>query len=450
MNLEGKKVVVVGTGVSGVGSVGLLERVGADVIIYDDNTKLDCDEVLAKFPANTNAKVIIGELPADVVSGADLVVISPGVPIDSPVVLRFKAEGVPVWGEIELAHNYEQGTVYAITGTNGKTTTTTIVGEIMRAWNEHTFVVGNIGTSYTGETLKTSPESITVAEISSFQLETIHDFAPKGTAILNITPDHLNRHYTMENYIAVKESITCNQGADGFCVLNYDDEVLRKFGKKVPNPIYFSRKVKPDVGAYLDGTVIKYTDGVKDTDIIDVREMFIFGNHNYENVMAAVAMTVNAGVPVDIIADVIKKFKGVEHRIEFVREKDGVVYYNDSKGTNPDSSIKALEAMSRPTVLIAGGYDKHSEFDGFIDAFGGKVKLLVLMGETANQIEKTALSHGFDSIMHADSLEAAVRICAEYAVSGDAVLLSPACASWDMFKNYEQRGELFKEYVNRI
>ncbi|MBD5156093.1 MAG: UDP-N-acetylmuramoyl-L-alanine--D-glutamate ligase [Butyrivibrio sp.] len=450
MNLEGKKVLVVGTGVSGVGAAGLLEKVGAGVVLYDGNGKLDRNAVLAKLPSDSEAEIIIGELPEDVLSEVSLAVISPGVPIDSPIVRRFEAAGIPVWGEIELAYNYEKGTVYAITGTNGKTTTTTLFGEIMRAFNEKTFVVGNIGTSYTGETLKTEPDSVTVAEISSFQLETVHAFAPRGTAILNITPDHLDRHYTMENYIAVKESITRNQGSDGFCVLNYDDGILREFGKTLPNPVYFSRKTRPEKGAYLDKTMIKYTDGTNDTDIIDVNDMFIFGSHNYENVMAAAALAINAGVPVKLIADTIRQFKGVEHRIEFVREMDGVVYYNDSKGTNPDSSIKALEAMTRPTLLIAGGYDKHSEFDGFLEAFGGKVKLMVLMGATAPQLEKTALAHGFDRIRHAKSLEEAVKICAENAKDGDAVLLSPACASWDMFKSYEQRGELFKEYVRGL
>ncbi len=403
--------IVVGTGVSGIGSAGLLERVGARVVIYDGNGKLDKNAVLAKLPTETEAEIVIGELTDDVLCETELAVISPGVPIDSPVVRRF---------------------------------------EEAKITNEKTFVVGNIGTSYTGETLKTSADSVTVAEISSFQLESTHDFAPKGTAILNITPDHLDRHYTMENYIAVKESITRNQGSDGFCVLNYDDEVLREFGKTLQNPIYFSRKVELERGVYLDGTMIKYVDGTKITDIIDVNDMFIFGSHNYENVMAAAAIAINAGVPAKVITDTVKNFKGVEHRIEFVREKDGVVYYNDSKGTNPDSSIKALEAMSRPTLLIAGGYDKHSEFDGFLDAFEGKVKLMALIGATAPQIEKTALAHGFDRILRAESLEEAVKICSEHAKSGDAVLLSPACASWDMFKSYEERGRLFKEYVGRL
>lgn len=453
MDLTDKKVVVVGTGVSGMGAVKLLSETSADITLYDGNDKADRDEILKKIPDDCDLRLIIGEMPDEVVKETDLLVISPGVPIDSDIVKLFEKENVPVWGEIELAYNFEKGTIFAITGTNGKTTTTTLVGEIMKKYNNQTFVVGNIGNSYTSEVLKTTKDSYTVAEISSFQLETIREFAPKGSAILNITPDHLNRHYTMENYAAVKESITKNQWKvreDDYCVLNYDDKVLREFGKTIKNPVYFSRKEKPSKGAYLDGRIIRYFDGKNDYEVMSVDDMHLFGNHNYENVMAAIAMTIEAGVPLNIIINVIKDFMGVEHRIEYVRDKNGVTYYNDSKGTNPDSSIKALEAMSRPTILIAGGYDKHSEFDEFIEAFDNKVKLMVLLGQTADKIEETAVRHGFTNIIKTDSLEKAVKICAENAVSGDVVLLSPACASWGMFKNYEERGKLFKEYVNSL
>lgn len=453
MDLTDKKVVVVGTGVSGMGAVKLLSETSADITLYDGNDKADRDEILKKIPDDCDLRLIIGEMPDEVVKETDLLVISPGVPIDSDIVKLFEKENVPVWGEIELAYNFEKGTVFAITGTNGKTTTTTLVGEIMKKYNNQTFVVGNIGNSYTSEVLKTTKDSYTVAEISSFQLETIREFAPKGSAILNITPDHLNRHYTMENYAAVKESITKNQWKvreDDYCVLNYDDKVLREFGKTIKNPVYFSRKEKPSKGAYLDGRIIRYFDGKDDYEVMSVDDMHLFGNHNYENVMAAIAMTIEAGVPLNIIINVIKDFMDVEHRIEYVRDKNGVRYYNDSKGTNPDSSIKALEAMSRPTILIAGGYDKHSEFDEFIEAFDNKVKLMVLLGQTADKIEETAVRHGFTNIIKTDSLEKAVKICAENAVSGDVVLLSPACASWGMFKNYEERGKLFKEYVNSL
>lgn len=451
MDLGGKKVIVVGTGISGIGAVKLLCEVGAVPVLYDGNDKLDKQEIRARFPEGVDADIVLGELPEELLKDADLAVISPGVPIDSPVVLEFNGAGVPVWGEIELAYNYEKGVVAAITGTNGKTTTTTLVGEIIKAWGKETFVVGNIGNSYTAEVLKTNSESVTVAEISSFQLETVHEFRPKVSAILNITPDHLNRHYTMENYAAVKEKIAANQTKDDYIVLNYDDEVLRKFGgETTATPVYFSRKQKVSHGTYLEGTMIKYTDGNEVTDVIDVRDMLLFGAHNHENVMAAAAICMQMGVPVDIIAETIRNFKAVEHRIEYVRTLDGVEYYNDSKGTNPDSTIKAIEAMPKKTILIAGGYDKHSEFDEMIKTFGDTIIELVLLGVTKDKIAAAARAQGFENIRFVESLKEAVEVCHEDAKEGQIVLLSPACASWDMFKSYEERGKLFKQYVNEL
>ena len=444
MDLYNKKVLVVGTGISGVGAATLLEKAGAVVILYDANEKLLAKDIYEKLPKDTSIEVRIGEPVYD----AQLLVISPGVPVDSELVLEYKNKNVPVWGEIELAYNFEKGKVIAITGTNGKTTTTTLVGEIMKAYRDKTFVVGNIGNPYTNEVLNTSEDSYTVAEISSFQLETIHKFAPAISAILNITPDHLNRHKTMENYVAVKESICSNQSIDSVCVVNYDDEYLKDFAPDNCKVVHFSRKIKPQVGAYMNGDVIMYTDGKQDISIVNVHDMQIIGTHNYENVMAAVAITINMGVPVDIIIDTILGFKGVEHRIEYVNTINGVTYYNDSKGTNPDASIKAIEAMTKPTVLIAGGYDKKSEFDDFILAFNGKIKKLVLLGVTKEKIADTAKKYGFKDYVFANDLKEAVDLCFECAVNGDAVLLSPACASWDMFTGYEQRGRLFKEYVN--
>lgn len=451
MDLSGKKVIVVGTGISGIGAVKLLCEVGAAVVLYDGNDKLDEQEIRSRFPEGVDADIVLGELPEELLKGADLAVISPGVPIDSPVVLEFNGAGVPVWGEIELAYNYEKGVVAAITGTNGKTTTTTLVGEIIKAWGKETFVVGNIGNSYTAEVLKTNSESVTVAEISSFQLETVHEFRPKVSAILNITPDHLNRHYTMENYAAVKERIAANQTKDDYIVLNYDDEVLRKFGgETTATPVYFSRKHRVSHGTYLEGTMIKYTDGSEVIDVIDVRDMLLFGAHNHENVMAAAAICIQMGVPVDIIAETIRNFKAVEHRIEYVRTLDGVEYYNDSKGTNPDSTIKAIEAMPKKTILIAGGYDKHSEFDEMIKTFGDTIVELVLLGVTKDKIAAAARAQGFENIRFVESLKEAVAVCHEDAKEGQIVLLSPACASWDMFKSYEERGKLFKQYVNEL
>lgn len=450
MELRDKKVMVVGTGISGIGAVKLLNQVGADTILYDGNEKLIKNDIEKKLEGN-KAKIIIGELDEAVVNTVDLLVISPGVPIDCEIVKRFREAEVPVWGEIELAYNYDKGKVLAITGTNGKTTTTALVGHIVKAYNENTFVVGNIGNSYTGEVLRTSNNSFTVAEISSFQLETVFNFKPVVSAILNITPDHLNRHKTMENYAYTKEKIAENQTESEYCVLNYDDEILREFGRQTTaHVVWFGRVSKPTTGAYLDGEMICFNDGTTTEEIVNINEMNLIGAHNYENVMAAVAITKSAGIPTEIIREEIKKFKAVEHRIEYVATKNDVMYYNDSKGTNPEAAVKAIEAMTRPTILIGGGYDKKSEFDLYVKAFKGKVKLLILIGQTSEKIAKTAQKYGFDQIIMADSLEEVVTICAQKAEPGDAVLLSPACASWGMFDNYEQRGNMFKEYVNKL
>ena len=450
MDLSNKKVMVVGTGISGIGAVSLLNKAGADVILYDGNEKLDIKEVEKKLGEN-KAQIIIGKLDDNITDIVDLLVISPGVPIDSDIVLKFKHENVPVWGEIELAYSFDKGKVIAITGTNGKTTTTALVGEIVKEYENETFVVGNIGNPYTKEVLKTSEKSYTVAEISSFQLETVHKFHPIVSAILNITPDHLNRHHTMECYAQTKEMISYNQNRKDVCVLNYDDEILREFGKKCSaNVVWFGRINRPEVGAFLDGDIIKYTDGENVEDMLNVNDMNLIGTHNYENVMAAICIAKAAGVPDDIIIRVVKQFKAVEHRIEFVASKNDVLYYNDSKGTNPEAAVKAIEAMSRPTILIGGGYDKGSEFDLYVKAFKGRVKKLVLIGQTSDKIAKTAIKYGFTDIIKADSLKEVVDICAREAQPGDAVLLSPACASWGMFDNYEQRGRMFKEYVNAL
>ena len=341
-----------------------------------------------------------------------------------------------------------------VTGTNGKTTTTALTGAIMKTFFNEVFVVGNIGIPYTDVALDTTEKSVTVAEVSSFQLETIMDFHPNVSAILNITPDHLNRHGTMENYIEVKERVAVNQTEDDCIVLNYDDKVLREFGEKKdlkPKVIFFSSTQTLKEGMYLDGDMMIYAHDGKKEEVLNVKtDMQLLGKHNHENVMAAVAMSIRMGVPMDLIRKAVKEFKAVEHRIEFVLERSGVRYYNDSKGTNPDAAIQAIRAMPGPTVLIAGGYDKHSEYDEWIEAFGDKVKYLVLIGQTRDKIAECARSHGFTDIMYAEDMPEAVRVCAAYANAGDNVLLSPACASWGMFDNYEQRGEKFKEYARNL
>lgn len=312
------------------------------------------------------------------------------------------------------------------------------------------FVVGNIGTPYTGIASDTTEDSVTVAEISSFQLETVHSFRPKVSAILNITPDHLNRHHTMEAYIAAKERIAENQTSSDVCVLNYEDEVLRKFGESLDaGVLYFSSRRKLNRGVYLDGDrIICSMDG--EIPVCRTGELQVLGTHNYENVMAAVAMAYVYGIPMDVIRRTLLAFRGVAHRIEFVAEKNGVAYYNDSKGTNPDAAIRGIRAMNRPTVLIGGGYDKDSSYGEWIRAFDGRVKKLVLIGATREKIAEAARSEGFEDIVMADTFEEAFEKCVECAQPGDAVLLSPACASWGMFKNYEERGDKFRELVEHL
>lgn len=451
MDLKGKKILVFGAGISGIGAAQLLLGVPAEVVLYDGNKDLQEAELRAKLPESEHLSIVLGELSDEQIKALDLVILSPGVPTDLPVVNRLRDAGLRIWGEVELAWACGKGDVLAITGTNGKTTTTSLLGEIMKAWKDEVYVVGNIGTPYTGAAMQMSEQAVTVAEISSFQLETTEQFAPKVTAILNITPDHLNRHHTMEEYIRVKELITHNQKSEDTCVLNYEDEILREFGTTLHTKVlYFSSLRKLEQGLYLDGDKICYKNDATETVICRTGELNIPGRHNYENVMAAAGMALAYGVPLEVIQTVCRQFKAVEHRIEYVTEKHGVVYYNDSKGTNPDAAIKGIQAMDRPTLLIGGGYDKESSYEEWIKSFDGKVKYLVLIGQTKEKIAEAARACGFEDIVFEESLEDAVQFCAEHAVSGDAVLLSPACASWGMFPNYEVRGRRFKELVNQL
>jgi UDP-N-acetylmuramoylalanine--D-glutamate ligase len=448
---KGEKCLVIGSGISGVASVGLLEQMGADVVLYDSNDKLSEEELRRKLPESSRAACVTGELPEEIGRVICRAVLSPGVPVDIPLVNRLREQGTEILGEIELGYIEEKGRVAAITGTNGKTTTTTLVGEIMKAQlgADKVFVVGNIGNPYTLECTKTGPDTVTVGEISSFQLETVHDFRPRVSAILNITPDHLNRHHTMEAYVAAKENIAMNQTKDDICVLNHDNAYTREFGARCPaRPVYFSSAGALEEGYYLEGEKIVKSFAGSRQELMDIhRDMRLVGLCNVENVMAAIAIAEGMGVPMETILRVVRDFRAVEHRIEFVASKGGVDYYNDSKGTNPDAAIQGIKAMDRPTVLIGGGYDKESVYDEWIESFGGKVKWLVLIGQTREKIAECARGHGFQRIRFADTFEECLRLCTTLAERGDAVLLSPACASWGMFPNYEERGRQFKEYV---
>lgn len=452
MDLGNKTVLVAGTGISGMGAMELLVKTDAELILYDGNTELTVEGIQAKLPeTDKKIEIIIGELTENVIKKIDIAVLSPGIPTDVPFVNQIRDAGVLIWGELELADQFAKGSVVAITGTNGKTTTTTLVGEILKNHFDDVFVVGNIGTAYAGVALDTTENSQVVAETSSFQLETIDEFHPIVSAILNLTPDHLNRHHTMEGYVEAKKNIMKNQTADDYVILNYDDPLTRAIGEKaVPQVIYFSSTQILENGYYFHDRKIYYAENGETEIICSANGLKILGLHNMENIMAAVAMARCINVPMDKIRETITSFMGVEHRIEYVTEKQGVSYYNDSKGTNPDAAIKAIQAMVRPTILIGGGYDKDSTYDEWIEAFDGKVRYLVLMGETANKIAECARRHGFHEIIMVESLEEAVKVSASKAENGDAVLLSPACASWDMFKSYEVRGRMFKEFVHQL
>ena len=452
MDLGNKTVLVAGTGISGMGAMELLVKTDAELILYDGNTELTVEGIQAKLPeTDKKIEIIIGELTENVIKKIDIAVLSPGIPTDVPFVNQMRDAGVLIWGELELADQFAKGSVVAITGTNGKTTTTTLVGEILKNHFDDVFVVGNIGTAYAGVALDTTENSHVVAETSSFQLETIDEFHPIVSAILNLTPDHLNRHHTMEGYVEAKKNIMKNQTADDYVILNYDDPLTRAIGEKaVPQVIYFSSTQILENGYYFHDRKIYYAENGETEIICSANGLKILGLHNMENIMAAVAMARCINIPMDKIRETITSFMGVEHRIEYVTEKQGVSYYNDSKGTNPDAAIKAIQAMVRPTILIGGGYDKNSTYDEWIEAFDGKVRYLVLMGETANKIAECARRHGFHEIIMVESLEEAVKVSASKAENGDAVLLSPACASWDMFKSYEVRGRMFKEFVHQL
>lgn len=452
MDLKNRNILVFGTGKSGIGAAQLLLEAGAVPVLYDGNADLDADGVRAKVGADV--RVICGEFPEEEAGNMDLMVISPGISCEVPPVGEFRKRGIPVWGEVELAYRTGRGRVLAVTGTNGKTTTVSLLGKIMQDHYPEVYTVGNIGIPYTSVSLRQSDDAWTVAEISSFQLETIERFHPAASAITNITEDHLNRHHTMEEYIRVKERIAENQTEADICVLNYEDDVLRAFGEKTAaRTVWFSSVRHLENGLYLEGDTIMLSEGGRAVPVIGTKELQILGQHNHENVMTAVAMAYYAGgVPMEEIRASVRAFRGVAHRIEFVGEYGGVRYYNDSKGTNPDAAIRAVRAMDRPTLLIGGGFDKGSTYSEWINSFDGKVRYLALIGQTREKIAAEAVSCGFpeERIGLHEDLREAVGACISRAENGDAVLLSPACASWGQFDNYEQRGDLFREYVKEL
>lgn len=451
MNWNQSHILVVGAGKSGIAACRLLAEEPVEVVLYDSNQNLDMGTLKDALGPEFMGRIVTGEMTEELLAWTELLVVSPGVPTDLPFILQLKENHVPVWGEVELAYHFAKGKLIAITGTNGKTTTTALTGEMMRTYFESVFVVGNIGTPYTEMAKQMTKDSVTVAEMSSFQLESTEEFHPCVSMILNITPDHLNRHHTMEAYTDAKFNICRNQTPEEVCILNYEDERLRKKASELHNRIlWFSSRRELSEGLYLIGEEIVYNDGKGITNILNVNEMNIIGRHNWENAMAAIGAGIAMHLPISCIQKALRTFVAVEHRIEYTATKNGVKYYNDSKGTNPDASIQAVKAMTTPTVLIGGGYDKGSDYEEWIESFEGKITWLVLMGQTADKIEETARRMGFDRIVRVNSMEEAVQFSYENAKPGEAVLLSPCCASWGMFKNYEERGRIFKDLVRSL
>jgi len=447
MDVQGKRVLVVGLGKSGVASALFLQSRGARVTVSDAKSE---EQLRSEIPALLDKGITVetGKHGERTFRDQDLIVVSPGVPNDVPQLVGARKNGTPVIGEIELAARYLQGEVIAITGSNGKTTTTTLTGEIIAAGGLQSLVGGNIGTPAITFVEQSTPKTWVVLEISSFQLETIETFRPHIAAILNITPDHLDRHGSMDAYIAAKARIFENQSEKNFAVLNMDDPTCVALGKSLkPQVFWFSRKQEVQQGAFVRNGKIIFRNAKSEREIMPSDEMTLKGAHNLENVLAAVAMGLLAGVEPAKVRQAVKDFKAVEHRLEYVATIKGVQYFNDSKATNVDATIKALESFPGNIHLVLGGKDKGSDYSVLNDLLKSRVKRVYTIGAAAQKIESQIA--GVD-VTSAATLDVAVRKANEFAKPGDIVLLAPACASFDQFQSYEHRGRVFKEAVHAL
>lgn len=450
--MKDRKILVLGMARSGIAVAEALARLGAHVRISDIKSAAELGGALdaLKLP---QVEWRLGEPAETLLEGMDTLLISPGVPVSHPAVRKARKMGIEVTGELEMAWRLGQGYVVAITGTNGKTTTTMLTGEIFKNAGKVAHVVGNIGYPYSAVSLNSRKEDVIVCEVSSFQLETVRDFHPNISAILNITEDHLNRHGTMDNYVAHKARIFANQAKGDTLVLNFDDARLREMAAMAHCGVsWFSRTQTVEKGAFVrDGSIV-YGTAEECRAICPVAEVGIPGPHNLENALAATAIAMAADVPAPVVRHTLRTFKGVEHRIEFVRALDGVNYINDSKGTNVDSTLKAVATMDRPTVLILGGYDKQVDMSPLCRALpGSMIKKVVLIGDTAHKLAAWLDEAGYGEYTHAGyDFKKAIETARALAGPGDNVLLSPACASFDMFDDFEARGREFKRIVHAL
>ena len=451
MEMKDKRVCVLGMARSGVAAAHLLSGLGARVTICDRKTREDLGDSLGELEG-LGIEYALGGEPDDLPGRTDLLVLSPGIPWNAPYVQKFREHHVPVLAEIEVASRLTQGLLVAITGTNGKTTTTTLVNEIFLAAGRRSHAVGNIGFPFSFSVREGAADDVYVCECSSFQMETVDGFHPRAAALLNITEDHLNRHGTMQEYTRLKMRMFEAQTPEDAAIFNLDDPGIAGLWEQVPGHVYFfSRKREVEEGAFVrDGQVILRIGG-REENVCRTEEIRIPGPHNLENALAAVVLTGVCGVPVSVIRETLRTFPGVEHRIEFVREIQGCRFINDSKGTNVDSTLRAVETMDRPTVMILGGSDKHADFLPLARAMKDKelIRGAVVLGATADQIQDALEKTGFEPVKRAASLEEAVHLAWDMVGTGN-VLLSPACASFDMFRDFEQRGEIFKEIVGNL
>lgn len=452
MEISGKRVLVVGVARSGLSAVKALYKLGAVVDVTDIKSAAQVASAVEAVDAYVH-RWILNAYPSEV-AGYDFAVVSPGVPMDSACVLALKRADVPVIGELELAYTLSEGGRFiAITGTNGKTTTTALVGAILREAGQPCEIVGNIGIPAVDKVLTAPEGTVFVTEVSSFQLESIHTFRPQIAAILNITPDHLDRHKTLEAYIAAKARVFEYQDAEAFLVINAEDETVVELCAQARAQIYaFSRTHTVARGAYVDGDdiVFRNNQAAAAVRICPVRDLKIPGTHNLENALAATAIAALSGICPEDIGNALMAFPGVEHRIERVASVEGVTFYNDSKATNPDSTICAIRAMSAPTHLILGGYEKGSDFAPLFEAFEDRIQSVTVIGDTGPRILSMARARSNVPVFEARTMEAAVSGAFHRARRGEVVLLSPACASWDMYDNFEQRGAHFKTCVSQL
>jgi UDP-N-acetylmuramoylalanine--D-glutamate ligase len=447
MELANKRVLVVGLGKSGVASALFLKARGARVTVSDTKSG---DELRNEIPVLLDHGITVetGGHGDRTFRGQDLIVVSPGIPVDAPPLAQARALGETVIGEIELAAQFLPGPIVAITGSNGKTTTTTLTGEIMTAAGFPALVGGNIGTPAISLAEHAQPETVIVLEVSSFQLETIQTFRPKVAVVLNVTPDHLDRHRTFEVYVDAKARVFENQQAGDFAVLNADDPTCVTMAARTRAQVFwFSRQKEVRQGAWVrDGNIV-FRDGSGQREVMQASEIPLKGAHNLENVLAAVCASALMGCAPEKIRQAVRDFKAVEHRLEFVATIRGVDYYNDSKATNVDATIKALESFPANIHLILGGKDKGSDYTVLNELLRQRVKRVYTIGAAAAKIESQIKGA---EIVHAETLENAIRKAHAVAQPGDVVLLAPACASFDQFKNYEQRGQVFKEVVKGL